>query len=1126
MTERLITPSKITAWLECSHFLSLRNRADAGTLIVDPRPLGSLADLLIEKGSQHERNCLQELEDTGRSVYQVPGRNPDETFLQWVARIGNPMEKGYDVVYQMPFVHDGIRGIADFLIRVDDPIEGYCSYEPVDAKLTRVEGKPGHVLQLCFYADALEALSGHPPRDMHLWLGSGVFESLRVEEFRPYWRRLRRQLATLLDEDEIANTRPEPCTHCDYCEFNPLCNAQWRNEDSLVYVANIRAPERHALEGDGVRTVVELSTRIGPVPDVHDENLERLVRQAALQVVTRAHPEEPPEYELVVPSEDPVYGHGLELLPAPDDGDVFFDFEGHPFWSAQHDLFFLSGLRYRDDAGEWCYDGRWAHDLEAQALMVKELVEFFAERRRALPDMHVYHYNHTERSSLERLTRGTETEILFGSLVETGLFVDLYVVAKNAFQVGTESYGLKSLEHLTGYERHGGIEQGAGAVVVYDHYMTTKDPALLEEIARYNEDDVAATMALRDWIVERRPSDLAWRDAAFEVLEEPLDTDELVESLKGFGEHSPEHLLGDLLNYWRRERSAHIEPLFAESASEFAMLYGDADFIANLRFQGFEESTSRGAPVTNALYTWPEQPVSEEFNDKKKRNVLFTGVGVERGFGYLPEIDLDARALKMRWRERYDEEGGGHPSVFTIDDYVSPGVKPFVLSHLAEQIVRPVADDPPSRVSMALLARDLPRFVDGYGPKDGLFSDDLASALRWVGQLDGSYVAVQGPPGSGKTYSGSHIIHALIKSGKRVGITAMSHAAIDNLLAATHQVFVDNDELRDLHAFRKGDKPKSGPLEGVRYSSSSNKEAEGTKYNLVAGTTWLWARSELRPFPVDVLVVDEAGQLALADAIAAANGAKNLILLGDPLQLSQVAQAEHPDGSGASVLEHILGTQATLPKDQGVFISETRRMHPDVCRFISNQIYEGRLSSHESCALQDTEFGTGLRWLEADHTERSTESPEEVAIVVAQVNAMIGSPWVNQHGQSAPLRAEDFMVVAPYNDQVALLREAFDRTPGLGNVQAGTVDKFQGREAPVVFLTMTTSSGEDMPRGPEFLFSRNRLNVAVSRARCLAYLVCTESLLNSRARTIEEMRLIGTLSAFVEYASSSLLDNV
>jgi uncharacterized protein len=1115
MTERLITPSKISAWLECSHFLSLRNRADAGTLIVEPRPLGSLADLLIEKGSQHERNCLQELEDTGRSVYQVPGRNPDETFSQWTARIGNPMDHGHDIIYQMPFVHDGIRGIADFLIRVDDA-DGYCAYEPVDAKLTRVEGKPGHVLQLCFYADALEALTGTAPREMHLWLGSGVTESLRVEEFRAYWRRLRHQLATLLNEDEIRDTTPEHCTHCDYCEFNSICDAQWRDEDSLVYVANIRTPERYALESDGVRTLVALSHRTTAVPELHEESRVRLRRQAVLQVTTREHPEAPPVYELVAPSEDPVYGHGFELLPAPDDGDVFFDFEGHPFWSAQYDLFFLSGLRYRDDDGAWGYDGRWAHDLDAQALMVKQLVEFFAARRVEFPNMHVYHYNHTERSSLERLTRGTETESLFATLVATGLFVDLYVVAKNALQVGTESYGLKSLEHLTGFVRHGGIEQGAGAVVVYDRYMTTKDPALLDEIARYNEDDVAATMALRDWIVERRPRDIDWRDAVLEEFDTSLDTDELVERLKNFGEHSPEHLLGDLLNYWRRERVADTEPKFAEAATEFSALYGDPDFIANLTFLGFDDIVSRGVAAKDAHFTWPEQPVNPVFG--KKRNVLYTGVGVERGYGYLPNIDIESRTLTMRWHERH-EEAGGLPAVMTFDDYVGPAEKPGVLAHLASQILDPALDDPVSRVSMALLARERPRFVDGFGPPDGLFSDDLDASLEWVGELDDSYVAVQGPPGSGKTYSGSHMIYALIKSRKRVGITAMSHAAIDNLLAATHEVFAEKGELSELRALRRGDKPESGPLAGVRYTSTP-KDAEGTTYNLVAGTTWLWARPQLRPFPVDVLVVDEAGQLALADAVASANATKNMILLGDPLLLSQVAKAEHPGGSGASVLEHILGGHATLPEDQGVFISVSRRMHPDVCRFISNQIYEGRLSSHESCAQQNTQFGTGLRWIEATHHDRSTESPEEADLVIAQITAMLGTPWVNQRGESAPLRAEDFMVVAPYNDQVDLLRATFDRTANLRDVQVGTVDKFQGREAPVVFFTMTTSSAEDMPRGPEFLFSRNRLNVAISRARCLAYLVCTEQLLNSRARTIEEMRLIGTLSAFVEHASA------
>jgi predicted RecB family nuclease len=1115
MAQRLLTPSKISAWLECAHSLHLRNELDAGAIEIEPTPMSSLAELLVEKGSSHERNCLADLENHGRRVYQVPGRNPDERFASWVARLAGTLEQGHDVIYQMPFVLDGIRGIADFLVRVDAPGGGW-GYEPIDAKLTRAEGKPGHVLQLCFYADAIEHATGTAPERMHLWLGSGDLETLPVEQYRPYWRRLRRQLAAALEEEPSrAVTIPEPCAHCEVCEFAGTCEREWRAADSLVYVAGIRPQERRVLEDAGVATLVSLSRRRGPVPGVHQESLDRLTRQAALQVRSREQPRARPAFEVIEPTEDPVYGHGFDLLPRPSDGDVFFDFEGDPFWSPADDLFFLAGLYRRDEVGRWSYEARWAHDPEGQDTMIRDLVSFFARRRERYPDMHVYHYNHTERSAMERLTAGRDTEANFTRLVATGLFVDLYAVVRNALRVGTESYGLKHLERLAAFERGAGIEQGAGAVVEYERYMRNGDAALLEDIARYNEDDVAATKALRDWLIRERPERATWREAVIDAEALEYDTDELVERLKAAGPDSPRHLLGDLLNYWRRERVANTTPKFLEAASDFARLYDDRDYIANLSLVRFEEGVARGGePAKYAVMTWLPQLVDHAF--ARQKSILYTGVGVERGFAYLSELDHDRRELKIRWRERH-EESGGLPSVITLDDYVSPHEKPGVLVHLAEQLLEPNPLDPPSSVSMELLARRRPRFAPGAGPAAGVFVDSLEDTLSWVGQLDRSYVAIQGPPGTGKTYRGAHIVHELIRQGQRVGITAMSHAAIDNLLTATHDVFCDRGDLSRLRALRRGARPKADALDGVRYSTR-NADVESEDFNLVAGTTWLWARPGLRPYPVDVLLVDEAGQLALADALAAANAARSLLLLGDPLQLAQVSQAEHPGGSGASVLEHVLGDHVTIPETQGVFISETRRMHPDVCRFISEQIYEGRLTSHASCAVQSTEFGTGLRWLRAEHRERSTDSVEEAELVAAQIGAMLATPWVDQSGEVAPLEPRDFMVVAPYNDQVRLLRRVLDASASLAHVQVGTVDKFQGREAPVVFFTMTTSSGEDMPRGPEFLFSRNRLNVAVSRARCLAYLVCTEELLNARARSIEEMRLIGTLSAFVEHA--------
>ena len=431
--------------------------------------------------------------------------------------------------------------------------------------------------------------------------------------------------------------------------------------------------------------------------------------------------------------------------------------------------------------------------------------------------------------------------------------------------------------------------------------------------------------------------------------------------------------------------------------------------------------------------------------------MLFAGPGAPYGKASVTGIDFDRREVTLRWGAVQDQSGGV-PSALTRDRFFRPGAKASVLKDLARQVLSPEFHGTPSRLSLALLAREAPRFVEGKGPPDGVFRDDLDSVYQWVDDLDESFVAFQGPPGTGKTFSGSHIIHHLIRSGKRVGVVAMSHTAIDNLMSATYDVFDDAGDLAALRTLRwqNGD-DDAATLEFATYSKK-NADLESEEFNLIGGTAWLWAKQEMRQHPVDVLIVDEAGQLALVDAVASTNGARSMLLLGDPLQLSQVAKAEHPGGSGASVLQHVLGEHLTVPDTQGVFLAETWRLHPDVCRFISQQIYEGRLTSHESCEQQSTEFGTGLRWLEAHHRRRSTDSSEEAELVAAQINEMVGTKWVDQKGDVHALGARDFMVVAPYNDRVNLLRARFQQEPKFAGVQVGTVDKFQGREAPVVFF--------------------------------------------------------------------------
>ena len=618
MTQHLLTPSKITAWLDCAHYLTLRHQVDDGLLAALGSRFGSFAELLAEKGLEHEAACLEHYRAEGKSIFEVPGRDRDqgESFEAWVERIGNPLDDGHDVIFQMPLVHDGIRGIADFLIRVEDPETGEASYEPVDAKLARADAKPGHVLQLCFYAEALHALTGAWPEQVHLWLGSGRIESLRTADFGAYWRRLRRQLAAVVaDGAPTRETTPEPCDHCEFCEFLEICTDQWRSQDALHYVAGIRSQERAALIDGGIDTLTALATIPDTREGVRPERLDRLRNQAALQVEAREAPEGPPPFRLIEATDDPTWGRGFSLLPEPDDGDVFLDFEGHPFWRADAGLFFLFGLLLREPDDEWGFRAFWAHDPEEEAAATRALIELIAERRAQHPGMHVYHYNHTERSALERLTADHGVaEVALAELVETGCFVDLLVVARNALQAGVESYGLKYLERLTDFERGHDIDQGAGAVIEYELYTREGDPASLERIAAYNEDDVRATKAFRDWLVDHRPSGLGWRAAVLEPDEGIPELDEQVEALHAFGPDTPEHLLGDVLGYWRREWLAHIAPKRVKSQADPSTVLDDPEVLAGLTPVGLVERHGKKGQVlkTPAMrFQLPDQPADE-----------------------------------------------------------------------------------------------------------------------------------------------------------------------------------------------------------------------------------------------------------------------------------------------------------------------------------------------------------------------------------------------------------------------------------------------------------------------------------------------------------------------------------
>lgn len=1115
MGQHIISPTKVTAWLECPHYLTLDNRVRAGDLKRPAGNQGAYADLLRDKGKIHEAACRAGLERDCK-VVDIPGPEDDDPFSAWVDRVGNPFERDdWDYLYQMPFIHDGMQGVADFIERVPGPDPGQVTFRPIDAKLARKEGKPGHVLQLCFYADAIEAMTGSAPEEMEIWLGSGASEVLRVNEFRPYWRRVRQRLAASLDADPAADTAPVPCSFCQFCDFSPVCEQQWEDERSLVLVANIRAPERAALDLVGVSTMDLLADAAAPVEGIKDDRCNWLVRQAQLQCAGETQEAMP--FEVLTPADrggDDDSRPEQHQLPKPDEGDVYIDFEGHPFWTAAEGLFFLFGLLERKSDGQWQFDDFWAHDKETERIKAADLIDRLYQRRKKFPDMHVYHYNHTERTTLEALADGQPTaERQIKELVDTGAFIDLYRVTLNSVQIGARSYSLKCAEKLTDFQRSHEIDKGAGAVLRYEEYVQNSDPEALKAIADYNEDDVRATRALHDWLVRHRPKGFDWRPPYLEREIKTSEVEERVIALHASGDPT-KHFLGDVLGYWLRELRANLAPRLSKLSDPDADLLADPEVIAGLNWIEDVERTGKGIKVKAAKrFTFPPQEIDKL--DTDGGTVMCSGPDHKR-ISFTYENLNPSGYIDLLWNKDA-QKAGFLPESVVIDDWVGNRTKSDVLLRFADDVINCRPTHP---VTSALLNKEAPTFT-GPVPRDGPFTDRLDDMRGWVTQLDNSYVPIQGPPGAGKTFTAARLIHTLVSSGKRVGITAVGHNAIDNLLDGVVKYFTKMGDIGILKAVRKAKQGTTPPDRlGVTIESNIEKCAN-PEFNVVAGTTWLFGSKHMIAAPVDVLVVDEAGQLALADTLAASLAAKSVLLVGDPLQLAQVTQASHPNGSGASVLDHVLDGELTIPPDRGVFLSETYRMHPDICDFISDQIYAGKLHSDASCEQQTTVAGTGLRWLRAEHVGNSTSAPEEADLIVEEIRRLIGTPWTNQRGEQKLLKAKNFMVVAPYNRQRRLITDRLSEHAELADVPVGTVDKFQGKQAAVVFFSMTTSTGDLIVRGVDFLFSRNRLNVAISRARCLAYLVCTEELLDTRARNVDDMRLISTLNAFVEWGSGS-----
>jgi predicted RecB family nuclease len=1080
-------------------------------------------------GNEHERRRLDQLRDEFGDAVAVIGR-PAYT-LAALAAAAEATQRAIanraPVVYQAAMFDGRFVGFADFLILDGD------HYRVTDTKLARSPNVTA-LLQLAAYADAL-AGSGVPVApEAELELGDGTVVRYRVGDLIPVYRSQRALLQRLLDDHYAAGTsvrwEDEGVRACFRC---PLCTEQVRATDDLLLVAGMRVSQRDKLIDAGITTIAELADHSGPVPDLAPSALGKLTAQAKLQV--RQRDTGIPQFEIADPQP-------LTLLPEPDPGDLFFDFEGDPLWTAdgrEWGLEYLFGVL--EAAGG--FRPLWAHNRVNERKALIDFLAMVAKRRKRHPNMHIYHYAPYEKTALLRLAgRYGVGEDDVDELLRGGTLVDLYPLVRKSIRVGTESFSLKALEplYMGAQLRAGDVTTAADSITCYARYCDLRaagrsDEAatVLKEIEDYNHYDCRSTRELRNWLMLR-----AYECGVVPIGAQPVpegntidDHDQLAVALSTFtgdaavSDRTPEQtavaLVAAARGFHRREDKpfwwAHFDRLnfpvdeWADSTDVF--IADDASVTVDwhtpprarkpqrrVRLHG---ELARG-DLNSSVFALYEPPAPAGMIDSPDRRAA--------GRAEVVEADDLTVPTEVVIVERVGNDGNTfHELPFALTP--GPPVPTTALRDSIESTAAAVAAGLPRLPRTALvdiLLRRAPRTRSGAPlPRS---TDTIADITAAALDLDSSYLAVHGPPGTGKTRTAARVITELVTThGWRIGVVAQSHATVENLLDCVIDAGLDPGRVAKKRYDHSA--PRWQEIDGNEYAAFIA-DAAGC---VIGGTAWDFANGSRVPRgSLDLLVIDEAGQFCLANTIAVAPAAANLLLLGDPQQLPQVSQGTHPEPVDSSALDWLLDGQRTLPDERGYFLDRSYRMHPAVCAAVSTLSYEGRLHSHAECtaARRLDGYRPGVHVLPVCHQGNSTESPEEADAIAAEIEQLLGTSWTDEHG-TRPLAASDVLVLAPYNAQVALLRQRL-ASAGLAGVRVGTVDKFQGGQAPVVFISMTASSVDEVPRGISFLLNRNRLNVAVSRAQYAAVIVRSEMLTEYLPATPAGLIDLGAFLALTE----------
>ena len=1163
-----LSASDLSNQLACRHLTTLDLEVARG---LRAAPVWAAPDLKViqELGKRHEARYLEYLAgldapEGGRKleVVNLAEVKGEERALAETLAL---MERGVDVIAQGALGDGEWFGRPDVLRRVEGGKRWAWSYEVVDTKLTR-ETKATTILQLSLYSELLKEVQGVGPEFLFVvtpGIGGGFAEEkYRVEEYAAYYRYVKRRLAAAVERGKPEGERitpaslsapqlalefarsqagaawqtyPEPVEHCNVCRWFRECDTRRRADDHLSLVAGIRRQQRDQFELWNAGTMAKLASLPIPLKERPQHGskagYEKVREQARVQV--EGHRENRLKWEPL----PVVEGMGLCRLPEPSPGDMFVDLEGDPF-AGDNGLQYLFGFAVPSEGGNLNYEKRWALNREEEKRGFEWLVDEIVRRREVDPKMHLYHFGAYEPSALKRLmgmyaTREDEID----RMLRGGALVDLHQAFKQGLRASVEEYSLKKLEAFYGFARATSLDDSRAAMRYVEHRLELGwgDAELPEEVRvameGYNADDCFSTARMRDWLEERRaelieqgetiarpvpgeeaPSEeLDERQKRVAALVADLTGDVAADVNERTQAQQARWLLAQLLDWHRRENKATWWEGYRLADLDEEELLEDRAGLAGLRFL---ERLKCERGIAMDRYSFEKQ----ETEARAGRDAYWKG---ER-FGEVVAVDAAKRTVDIKKARKMMEM---HPRALYLWD------RPFEVKEHAEALFRIggwVAKKGLDAKGNHCAARDLllrrpPRMLGRETIAAQPGEEPLAAACRIGGALDSTVFAIQGPPGAGKTFTGARMICELVSQGKKIGITALSHKVIRKLLDEIVEA-AEVENVTSVRCLQKTDEEE--PTDKIRVTDK-NEEAWAAlgngSANVVGGTSWLWTPEKAFE-AVDVLFIDEAGQMALADVIAVSQAAKSVVLIGDPQQLERPLKGSHPDGAEKSALEHLLNERKTIPSDVGMLLPETWRLHPRICQFTSEVFYENRLASRpllESRIFEGHPWlkGAGLWFVPVEHEGNTNSSLQEVDAIERIVQSLVQPKvkWFRSVGNSKQLKkdkeAADILIVAPYNAQVS---ELSARMP---EAWIGTVDKFQGQEAPVVIYSMTTSSPEEAPRGMEFLYSLNRFNVATSRAMTAVIVVGNPKLFEPECRTPRQMQLANALCAYREMAT-------